>query len=333
MEIDTGATSSVLTPRYAQKLGVIVRAAQDSPYRHATRLGRDLQFWVDVGSSDTASRTGFEYGLLGGTFLREYVVEFDFAEHRVRFLDPERYRVPENVGVETEATIPIKVVANRPIVPVSIGTHLVQVLLDTGAWDSGVLSGPAAHEAELASTPLPGLGAGSVLGPIEVEFAEAEHLRIGPFELTHIPLLVAPRGWYNIGPSTDSVIGYDILSQFKVRIDYPRQRLWLQRRQDAEVTYGGLPYALQRRAGLLAYRRPKVLEVSAIFPDSPAAHLGIRPRDVLVPPGGEELTNFDLKTLESIASGGEVTVARKINGVLVDVPLPSGLPDSGEPRN
>jgi len=84
MIVDTGATDSVLTPRYAEKLGVIVRRTKDSPYRQATRLGRDLQFWVDVSSSDTASKTGWEYGLLGGTFLREYVVELDFAGRRVR---------------------------------------------------------------------------------------------------------------------------------------------------------------------------------------------------------------------------------------------------------
>jgi hypothetical protein len=241
--------------------------------------------------------------------------------------------VPEKVGVEDEAVIPIKVVGNRPIVPVSIGTRVVQVLLDTGDWGSGVLSGATAHEVELSSAPLPGLGAGSVWGPVEVEFAEAERLGIGSFELVHVPLLVAPKGWYNMGPSTDSVIGYDVLSQFTVRIDYPRQRLWLRRRPNAEITYGGLSYALQRRAGLLAYRRPMALQVAAIFPDSPAAHLGIRPGDRLVPPLGEDTTNFDSKTLETIVTGGEVTVARRINGVWVDVPLPSGLPDAKSSRN
>jgi hypothetical protein len=76
---------------------------------------------------------------------------------------------------------------------------------------------------------------------MEVEFAEADSLRLGPFELKHVPLLVAPKGWYNMGPSTDSVLGYDILSQFTVRLDYPRQRLWLQRRPNVEVTYGAYP--------------------------------------------------------------------------------------------
>jgi len=328
MIVDTGATDSVLTPRYAEKLGVIVRRTKDSPYRQATRLGRDLQFWVDVSSSDTASKTGWEYGLLGGTFLREYVVELDFAGRRVRFIDPERYRVPERAEANDQAVVPIKVVGNRPIVPISIGTHVLQVLLDTGTSVSAVFSGAAARQAEISSTPLPGLGAGTVWGPMQVEFAEADSMRVGSFELTHVPLLVAPKGWYNMGSSTDSVIGYDVLSQFVVRIDYPHQRLWLQRQPDAEVTYGGISYALQRRAGLLVYSRLKVLDVWGIFPDAPAARLGIRPGDILEPPPGEKLKDWESRTLEDIAAGKEITVLREMNGVRVDVPLPSHAGDA-----
>jgi predicted aspartyl protease len=328
MMIDTGATDSVLTPRYAEKLGVNVQRARDTPYRRATRLGRDLQFWVDVRSSDTASKTGWEYGLLGGTFLREYVMEFDFAARRVRFLDPEHYRVPEKVEAENEAVVPIKVVSNRPLVDVSIGGSTVQVLLDTGAPPTGILSGAVARKVGIDSTLLPGMRGGSVLGPMDVEFAEAESLHLGPFEFTHFPLIVAPKGWYNQASSTDSVIGYDVLSQFTVRIDYPRQRLWLRRRANAEMTYGGVPYAPQRRAGVLVYRKPQGLAVTGLFPDSPATRLGIRPGDVLVPLGGEKTADFESKTLEAIATGAEVTVARQMNGVWVDVALPAGPGES-----
>ena len=55
---------------------------------------------------------------------------------------------------------------------------------------------------------------------------------------------MAPRGWYNIGGNTDSAMGFDVLRQFVVRFDYPRQRLWLKRTGDARVTYLGVDYAL-----------------------------------------------------------------------------------------
>ncbi len=92
--LDTGASFSTLTPRLARELGVRVRSTKRSPYRRATRLGRDLQFRVDARRGDMASQTGREFGLLGGNFLVEYVVEIDFPRRRVRFLDPDHYRLP-----------------------------------------------------------------------------------------------------------------------------------------------------------------------------------------------------------------------------------------------
>lgn len=68
------------------------------------------------------------------------------------------------------------------------GGRPLHMLLDTGAPIPGVLSGVAAQRVGLESRPLPGLGAAGVWGPVEVEFAEAESLRIGPFELSHVPL-------------------------------------------------------------------------------------------------------------------------------------------------
>src|SRR5262245_16817156 len=77
--LDTGAGDSVLSPQYAHDLGVSIRQARgDRPYERETRLGRSLQFRVDTSSSSTRARARFEYGLLGGTFLAEYVLEIDF---------------------------------------------------------------------------------------------------------------------------------------------------------------------------------------------------------------------------------------------------------------
>jgi membrane-associated protease RseP (regulator of RpoE activity) len=199
----------------------------------------------------------------------------------------------------------------------------VQILLDTGDWDTAVVSGRVASAVGLESVSLPGLRAGSVWGPVDVEFAEAASVRLGPFELANVPVLVAPNGWYNMGPSTDSVIGYDLLSQFTVRIDYPRRRLWLKRRPKVELTYAGVSYAAQRAAGLLVWSQQRGLRVAGIFPDSPASRLGLRPGDIVVPVGGQTAPGFEAATLQEIAHEGAITVSRRIHGARVDVPLPS----------
>ena len=58
-------------------------------------------------------------------------------------------------------------------------------------------------------------------------------VRFGNFEFGRLPILVAPRGFYNIAGSTDSVLGYEALEPFIMRIDYKRKRIWLKRETEA----------------------------------------------------------------------------------------------------
>src|SRR5262249_36307512 len=151
----TGASDSVLTPQYAHDLGISIRQARgERPYERETRLGRSLQFWIDTSSSTSRARTRFEYGLLGGTFLAEYVLEIDFPGRHVRFIDPDKYAVPKEVAKSDEAVLPLKVVGNRPIVGIALDGKPVEVMLDTGAWDTAMISGKAAERADFAAQSL-----------------------------------------------------------------------------------------------------------------------------------------------------------------------------------
>jgi predicted aspartyl protease len=225
--LDTGATFSVMTPLAARALGVSVRRAKSSPYRRATRLGRDLQFWVQDASSDTGSPTGWEYGLLGGNFLEHYVVELDFQERRVRFLDPKRYRVPERVTAPDEAVIPMRVTARRPFTTIEVDGKREQVAIATGAPSPVYLSGKEARKVGLDPDSLPYYGeVGTTMGNTPGHVGEVNSFRFAGFEFGRVPVVVMPRGWFNMAGSSDSVIGYDVLQQFKLRLDYPRGRLW-----------------------------------------------------------------------------------------------------------
>jgi predicted aspartyl protease len=204
MLLDTGASGSVVTPRMARELGVRVRKLKDTPYRRATRLGRDLQFWVDTSSSDTASRTGSEYSLLGGEFLDDYVLEIDFPGRRVRLLDPKRYAVPEAAEEPGEHVVALRRQATRISVPIRANGHELYVLLDTGDPGAGVLSGQAAREAGIDVDALPAFGSvGTVLGEMRTSFYEEPHFELGGIALGPVPLLVAPKGCTTrAGPTT-----------------------------------------------------------------------------------------------------------------------------------
>jgi hypothetical protein len=322
MMLDTGASDSVVTPRMARQLGVSVRRAKSSPYRRATRLGRDLQFWVDDRSSDTGSKTGWEYGLLGGEFLDDYVVEIDFPGRRVRFLDPDRYEVPEQVEAPGETVLAFERVATRIAVPVEIGGRRIEVMLDTGAPHALILSGRAAREVGIDVDALPEFGrGGTVLGPMEQRFHEAPEFRFAGFSHAPLPVIVAPKGWYNQGVGNDSAVGYDVLRQFVMRIDYPRERIWLARSGDPRVTFLGADYAASKQVGAFLVPLGGRFHVYRVVPGGPAAAYGLEEGDAIVPAAGDPAPALE-EVLARIASRGELTVARRRGEVWIDLALP-----------
>lgn len=235
--LDTGATNSVVTPRLARSMGVKVSRTKSDPYRRATSLGRDVLFYVDTRRSDTAARGDFEFGVLGGDFLASYMVELDFAKKQVRFLDPARFETPAPGSSADEASLSLKIVSNRPALRASVDGHPIDLLIDTGAPNALMLSGAVAREAGVAFTRVEDFEIRGTVGNAEGHAGDVARLELGPFALEKVPAVVAPNGFYNLGFPGDSILGYDLLAQFLVRIDYPRQRIWLRKRTDAPAFF------------------------------------------------------------------------------------------------
>jgi predicted aspartyl protease len=312
--LDTGASFSTLTPGLARELGVRVRSTKRSPYRRATCLGRDLQFQVDARRGDTVSPTGREFGLLGGNFLVEYVVEISFPDRRVRFLDPDRYRVPEQTAAPEETVLPLQLVSNRPIVEVEIEGHPVSLLLDTGAAYGVLVGGRVARAAGLESHPAAGLSAAGVMGEIGVEFSEAKSVRVGALEFRNLPVIVAPRGLYQQGTANDSLIGFDLFSQLTLRIDYPRKRVWLRREPGAPPLFLGADYTLVRASGALLFRDGGSIFAAAILPGGAADRIGLQPQDVLEGFDASDESFDPASPHRAIAGEGPVQVRRRGDG-------------------
>ena len=125
--------------------------------------------------------------------------------------------------------MPIQIVSNRPGMTIHVNDQPITLLLDTGAPMGLMLSGSIARAASVVSAPAPGFAMAGVMGAVESELSEAARLHIGPFEFENVPVAVAPKGWFNLGYPGDSVVGYDLLSQFTVRLDYRNGRMWLRR--------------------------------------------------------------------------------------------------------
>jgi hypothetical protein len=212
--LQTEQLQSFATAGGAREIGLSVRRNKQSPYRRETRLGRDLELYVDARRSDTASAAGGDYALVAAPFLSRYVLEIDFPGRRVRFLDPDRYHVPER---DPSAAVLALRGGNQPIVEIEVGATRVPAVVATGAPGTLILPGGWLAPATLE---LPASG-----GPMEA--AVAEQVRLGPFEESEVPMLVAKEGIWSQGPRSPALLGVDFLKRFVLRIDYARGRVWL----------------------------------------------------------------------------------------------------------
>jgi predicted aspartyl protease len=321
MMLATGASDSVVTPQMARELGVSVRRNKSTPYRRATRLGTDVQFWIDTRRSDTAARTRWEYGQLGAEFLNDFVVEIDFPGRTVRFLDPKAYEVPAQADAPGERVLDVEMTSSRPLVPIQLNGKHTTALLDTAIPLTGLVSGASAREAGIELDSLPEFGGIlGVIGATKARVYEEAQLGLAGFPLGPVPLLVAPKGWYNQAPN-DSGIGYDALAPFVIRIDYPRKRLWLKRVVEGPIRFAGADYALAKRTGAYLLPAPGGWAVWGVAPASAAEKLGVRAGDVIVSPASSGAPPAD-EVLRQILEGKELQVSRKQGELWVDTVLP-----------
>jgi predicted aspartyl protease len=313
MMLDTGATYSVVSRSFAREMGVSVRPAKETPYRRATRLGRDLQFLVHLGSDSSTHPSG--YGFVGGNFLGRYVLEIAFSERRVRFLDPQQYQVPERVDDPAETIVPLRVVSDRPFAEVEMHGRRIRVLVDTGDPFGLSLLRSSARELGVEGVPVEGLVVWGSRGRIQATVGEARQVRLGSLELEPLPILLYRSNDNQAGASGAS-LGYDVLSHFDVRIDMPRRRMWLRRNEGREATLFGGNYPQMRRTG--AYLEPKddAVLVRFVFPDTPAARLGLEPGDWISPLVMDDL-QLDLRGLQRRIEQGRGT-----NGVSAPLSAP-----------
>ncbi|MEE9608802.1 MAG: aspartyl protease family protein [Myxococcota bacterium] len=233
MLLDTGAAFSAMTPRYARKLHVTVRRLKSDPYRRKTVLGRDLQFVVMTGSSDTGSRTGVIAGLVGGNFLEEYVIEVDYAGRRVRFLDPDVYRVSQASAEPGEIVVPMRLTDRRPMIEIRLGSGSAWFLMDTGAPTDLNVSEERARTLAIQVSPdaqtVRGL---NLYGTDRSALVALERARVGDFDLQDVSLEVALRKGSsyritNVAGPDQALLGNAFLRRFRVRFDYPHRRVGL----------------------------------------------------------------------------------------------------------
>jgi len=240
--VHTGFSYSYATPSTARQLSLSVRSHKRDPYRRETLLGREVLIQVDASSSDTPYEGEWDHVVLGGQFLAEYVVELDFQQRRMRLLDPERYAVADRPQGPDESVLPMKLRGQVPSVPVLLEGRPVQARVSTGTRPPLLIDRRPKEPPGPSGAPVRGFETGDPRQPEIFELHRIEALTLGAETFRDLPAEVLANGEARTGAPVEAALGYELLRHFLVRIDYPRGRLWLQRRRGVAPSFYGREY-------------------------------------------------------------------------------------------
>ena len=259
-------------------------------------------------------------GEIGGSVLRDYVLDLDFAAKVARFADPGKYAIPESTAQPDEAIASLHMRDDRPTAEIEVQGQQLQVLVNTQGVVPLLLSTAAAKKIGVDVDQLP---VGGKIQGGDVRVFEGVDVSIGRLQFASIPGIVLPRGYGSLGEARDGVIGLDLISKSHVRFDYPRSRMWLRQGSQA-VTFFGVDYPTARRSGVLFFpSEDRRLLVVRVFPDTPAAGLGLLVGDLFDPKAADGKRRTPTEITEAIGQGRPLRVSRKSHGTWQDVDLPS----------
>lgn len=226
LQLDTGATDTVLSSDYARALGITVRRIKSDAYRRDTVTGDALRFWITAQGGGT-ERRHFDYALLGGEFLRAYVVDLDFQRRRVRFLDPAIHDVrDETARLPGERLVPLEIRSTWPFAQLELGNGSVWALVDTGSQGPITITEEKATELGIAIDPdAERVRFVNVFGTSIKHVQTLERARLGGVVLNEPSLMIGSRSESSVRIARwlqdETIIGLPILQRFRVRLDYP----------------------------------------------------------------------------------------------------------------
>ncbi len=233
---DTGAEYSVLQADYAASLGL----------RTAPRLGREFASGVSlrVGAIElrnqdvmVMSLDNFRQqrrpivGLLGHDFFAAHVVEIDYRARTLTAHHREAFQAPS-----AATAVPLSFAGRLPVAPLTIrfpGRPAVtaRMAVDTGASQPVVLRHPfaQAHGLLERARQRPATRAGSAeCGAVEFLRVPAEEVVFGSSRIGGLVLWIYPDAiGAGAATETDGVVGNEILSRFRVTLDYSRRVMYL----------------------------------------------------------------------------------------------------------
>lgn len=254
-----------------------------------------------------------KHGLLGGTILSRLVTRIDYERGLLTFFPLDKYSAPAD-GVVIPLTVQFDgLFAKARVTPAGSGKPVEGLFfLDTGVRQTFINTPFTARNVLIAASPtkvenIIGFGIGGETRGIVGRVAALE---IGGIVLSD-PVVQLCTETTGLASSSqfDGIIGADILSRFRVTLDYSRKQMILEK----NARFGSpFVYDMSGIYFICANDSLKQFKILNVVKDSPAAAAGLKVGDMLVSVNGAPADSFTLETLRHVFEGEGKTVELKV---------------------
>lgn len=248
-------------------------------------------------------------GIIGVNFLKKYVVQLDFDNGKLLFLNPVEAPDP-NWGTGLDLTYS----KGTPHITGTILNDMkVSFLVDTGCPAYNALNSEAFEEIQNREPNIVFKGDQKLSDNItrEIRVARLRNVAIGPFEYQNMVFI----------EEYFSILGLPFLSRHLVTLDFANNKIYLKKR----VRSGHGDASLQITVGTLGFVLRRIdhkVTILSVDPNANAYEAGIRENDIILKVNGKDITSCDLITLAQLLlkPGAEsVTITIRRDGDLKKV--------------
>jgi predicted aspartyl protease len=313
--LDTGASATILNERVAKELGLRAsRRERGTGTGGAIEVGMIDGVSLSVPGATVSGQTVGAFpldnlapiagrhvgGIIGYDFIREFVLEIDYAAGLLNLREP--------VGYEYEGAgeiVPVNLIERKPWVRAALILSDRQSFegtfeIDTGGDGVMVVSTPFVKKHRLDEL-IPNRRAGNsggAGGTVGASDGRVAGVRLGRFTLGRpIVTLIQARAGEYATEKFDGVIGGEFLRRFKLIVDYSRRRVIFEPterlREPVEADMSGLEFAADGDDF-------KQYVVNEVIAGSPASEAGFKEEDTLAAIDSRPASAFTLEQIRAL---------------------------------
>lgn len=238
-------------------------------------------------------------GLLGADIFRDYIVQIDYTNLRLRFYDPEHFEAPSKYGFMPMTIEKSKMYIHLSVLEKDTARRSIKMLMDTGAELTAWFQTLTNKAVSIPEKSIKGKIGEGLSGEITGYYARVPQICISNFCVKN-PIVAFPDSAMIAQimqrSDRDGTIGSKLLSRFNLIIDTRNRRFYFKPNSNFNKEF------LYNIAGIEIIQ-PLVFiphfEVINVWKDSPADVSGLKKGDIITEVNGEKLLGFSIIQVRS----------------------------------